>query len=383
MGLYIVKRDDKEMKEVLPTTFKEIRASERFDLQEWIAKNPDCLCQNDDEKREKLLIIAKEYDDFHNTRERLDLLGLDGNGRLVVIENKLDDSGRDVVWQALKYAAYCSTFKMEQIANAYGRYLKTDAEDAKAKIVTFFGEDNEFGDIKLNPHGNPRIFLIAREFRKEITATALWLFNRQIDIRCYTAIPYMLNGKTFLRVDQLIPPPQADDFMIKVAEKEAEGKASSDTDARRHRLRRGFWKETLDDFPTRGILLYQNKNPGPYAYLDAGAGITGTYFMMGFKYRHASVEIYIDHSNVKEVNEKIFDILERQKDDIERAFGDHLQWRRLEDKRACRIICEKEFPGPEKETWKERINWLADKMPKLEAAVKDRLQQAKDEADAD
>ncbi len=58
---------------------------------------------------EELLIIQKEFDGFDETRERLDLLALDKQGSLVVIENKLDDSGRDVVWQALKYASYCSS----------------------------------------------------------------------------------------------------------------------------------------------------------------------------------------------------------------------------------------------------------------------------------
>ena len=50
-------------------------------------KTPEALGEN-------LLIIQKEFDDFEDTRERLDLLALDKKGRLVVIENKLDDSGR-------------------------------------------------------------------------------------------------------------------------------------------------------------------------------------------------------------------------------------------------------------------------------------------------
>ena len=58
---------------------------------------------------EELLIIQKEFDGFDDTRERLDLLALDKDGNLVIIENKLDDSGRDVVWQALKYASYCAS----------------------------------------------------------------------------------------------------------------------------------------------------------------------------------------------------------------------------------------------------------------------------------
>ncbi len=61
---------------------------------------------------EELLIIQKEFDGFalftsvmDIGRERLDLLALDKDGNLVIIENKLDDGGRDVVWQALKYTS--------------------------------------------------------------------------------------------------------------------------------------------------------------------------------------------------------------------------------------------------------------------------------------
>jgi RecB family endonuclease NucS len=43
------------------------------------------------------LIIQKEFAGFGDTKERLDLLALDKKGKLVVIENKLDDSGRDAV----------------------------------------------------------------------------------------------------------------------------------------------------------------------------------------------------------------------------------------------------------------------------------------------
>ena len=55
-------------------------------MQEWISDNSYIL-------GEKLLIIQKEFDGFSDTNERLDLLAMDENGKLVVIENKLDDSG--------------------------------------------------------------------------------------------------------------------------------------------------------------------------------------------------------------------------------------------------------------------------------------------------
>jgi hypothetical protein len=39
---------------------------------------------------------------------------------LVLIENKLDNTGRDVTWQALKYVSYCSGLSKEQIRGIFG-----------------------------------------------------------------------------------------------------------------------------------------------------------------------------------------------------------------------------------------------------------------------
>src|SRR6266853_3313850 len=89
-------------------TFGELGLRERNNLQEWIAKEPSSL-------GEELLIIQKEFSGFSDTHERLDLLALDKQGSLVLIENKLDDTGRDVTWQALKYASYCSGLSKENV----------------------------------------------------------------------------------------------------------------------------------------------------------------------------------------------------------------------------------------------------------------------------
>src|SRR5215467_12579382 len=91
-----------ETNSIVPLTvrsFGELGFNERYNLQEWVAKEPSCL-------GEDLLVIQKEFAGFSDTHERLDLLAIDKDGRLVLIENKLDDSGSDVTWQALKYASY-------------------------------------------------------------------------------------------------------------------------------------------------------------------------------------------------------------------------------------------------------------------------------------
>ena len=106
--------------------FYDLKLRERKHLQEWLAHTPEAL-------GEELLVIQKEFDGFADTRERLDLLALDKEGRLVVIENKLDDSGRDVVWQALKYAAYCSNLKRKDIPAIYQKYLDRTGENQNAE----------------------------------------------------------------------------------------------------------------------------------------------------------------------------------------------------------------------------------------------------------
>lgn len=95
--MYKINKSQNSITEIETKTFTELKFKERDHLQEWIAKEPECL-------GEELLIIQKEFDGFSETKERLDLLALDKEGNLVIIENKLDDTGRDVVWQALKYA---------------------------------------------------------------------------------------------------------------------------------------------------------------------------------------------------------------------------------------------------------------------------------------
>src|SRR5690606_41510757 len=92
--------------------FSDLGFTERKHLQEWLENYPQALTQGDGDE---LLIIQKEFDGFDDTRERLDLLAIDKDGNLVIIEKKLDDSGRDVVWQELKHASYCANLKKQQV----------------------------------------------------------------------------------------------------------------------------------------------------------------------------------------------------------------------------------------------------------------------------
>ena len=62
----------------------------------------------------------------------LDLLALDAEGRLVVIENKRDRTPREVLAQAIDYAAYVNTLTFDDVAaiyESYGLRLGVDSVD--------------------------------------------------------------------------------------------------------------------------------------------------------------------------------------------------------------------------------------------------------------
>lgn len=118
------------------------------------------------------------------------MLALDKGGNLVIIENKLDDSGRDVVWQSVKYASYCSALSKTNILEIYQKYLSKQniQQDAKKNICDFFDKE-EFDSVVLNNGFMQRIIMVAANFRKEVTSTVLWLMKHGVNIKCFKATP--------------------------------------------------------------------------------------------------------------------------------------------------------------------------------------------------
>ena len=106
--LFRIDPDNQKSEAMTEVEFAELGFQERRDIQEWVADNPGIL-------GEDLLIIGKEFSGFDRTNERLDLLAVDADGKLVVIELKRDDTGADAHWQAIKYASYLSRVDAERI----------------------------------------------------------------------------------------------------------------------------------------------------------------------------------------------------------------------------------------------------------------------------
>lgn len=347
-------------------SFSDLNLRERDHLQEWLANQPDAL-------GEELLIIQKEFDGFDETRERLDLLALDKEGNLVVIENKLDDSGRDVTWQAIKYTAYVSGLTKTQILDIYQQYLDRyeGGGNAGARLCEFM-EVEELEETVLNPGNDQRMIFIAANFRREVTASVLWLLSRGIRAQCFKVTPFSFGEELMIDIQQIIPTPEAADFMIGMASKENEEKVVQNTQKKRHKLRLDFWEAALEQLRTDGVTLYQNINPAKDHWLSAGSGMRSCPYQMIFSRDEARVEISLQRSDAAE-NKWIFDQLFANKDQIERSFGAPLDWRRMDDKKASRIVFAQPFDGFDRTVWSQMINWLSEHIQKLEASFSEPL----------
>ncbi|MFC0161751.1 hypothetical protein CDZ97_23785 [Mameliella alba] len=365
--MFQIDRSANRLRKLERTSFSEVGFREREHLQEWLASMPEALGET---LGDDLLIIQKEFDGFDGTRERLDLLALDRNGQLVVIENKLDDSGRDVVWQALKYAAYCSSLKKAEIVDIFQKYLGASG-DAVTMICEFLEEDS-FDEIVLNEGNDQRVVFIAANFRREVTATVLWLREHQIDARCIKAIPYRFGEELFLDLQQVIPTPEAADYMIRMAQKETEEKSAIGVQRRSHQLRLAFWEKALEAMRERGLSLFANISPSKDHWLSAGTGISGCVYNLIFSKDEARVEISLQRANKTE-NKWLFDQLYSERDGLERDFGAALDWKRMEDRKSSRIQFSRIFDGFSEEAWPEMIDWLGEHMQRLEATFHPRL----------
>lgn len=167
---------------------------------------------------EDLLIIGKEFSGFDRTAERLDLLALDPEGKVVIIELKRDDTGADVHWQAIKYASYFQHTKVDAIIRMLATHQKIDELEAANRILQHLQAD----DLSALNHAQ-RIIIASHRFAPEVTSAALWLNENvpgQSLITCVQLIPYHdpATNTLYLQGSTIIPLPGVEDYLVSVGE---------------------------------------------------------------------------------------------------------------------------------------------------------------------
>ena len=209
--LFRINPDNHESEAIAEVEFAQLGFQERRDIQEWVANNPGIL-------GEGLLIIGKEFSGFDRTNERLDLLAVDKDGKLVVIELKRDDTGADAHWQAIKYASYLHRVDTDRIIEILAGYADISKADAANKLLQHLNADD------LNALNNDqRIILASHRFAPEVTSAALWLNEKAPGdnlITCIQLTPYRDTETTslYVQANTIIPVPGAEAYMIGVGD---------------------------------------------------------------------------------------------------------------------------------------------------------------------
>jgi hypothetical protein len=198
-------------------SLEEAGLEQRADLQEWVLSNPAILGP-------AVKVVTFEFDGLPTPggagRDRISVLGLGGDGRLVVAELK---SGRspDAEVSAIKYAAMASRMLPESLADHYARFQSRrhssmTAEEALADLQAHAPE------LSQESLRRPRIVLLARDFSAVVTASVVWLSEMGLDIslvqisafRSYVYGQMGSSNVPMISVSQIYPLREVEEFTI-------------------------------------------------------------------------------------------------------------------------------------------------------------------------
>ena len=209
--LFRINPENRESERIEEVDFARLGLQERRDIQEWVAANPGIL-------GEDLLIIGKEFSGFDRTDERLDLLAVDADGKLVIIELKRDDTGADAHWQAIKYASYLHRATAGEIVRMLADYGAVSESEATDQLLRHLNAD-DFNAL----NNDQRIIMASHRFAPEVTSAALWLNEKAPGddlITCVQLTPYRDEAadSLYVQANTIIPVPGVDEYVIGIGD---------------------------------------------------------------------------------------------------------------------------------------------------------------------
>ena len=206
-------------------TLAEAGLKEREDVEEWVIAQPALIGPD-------VLIVTSEFAGWASKKgdrdlDRLDVLALAADGRLVLAELKRDKAPTTVGMQVLNYAARANLFTVEKLAVVHQKFLKSrgttvTVDEARALLEHHAAElsDETLGDV-------PRLVLLATDFGLDVTTTAVFLTRKLgVDIQLVQLQAYRTaSNDLIVSVSRIFPPQDMDDIVLgPQAEQEQEKK---------------------------------------------------------------------------------------------------------------------------------------------------------------
>ena len=295
-------------------SLRDVWPHEARDFTPWLAENIDVLNSAIDLS---LSIVEREQaaGDFS-----VDLVAEDESGDPVIIENQLERSNHDHLGKLITYLTQIS---------------------AKAAIW------------------------IVSDPRPEHISAISWLNESS------SAAFYLLKLEA-VRIEDSPPAPMLT-LIVGSSEVSQEAGETKREFTERYSLRRRFWTQLLERAKEE-TLLHANSSPTQRAEIWTTVK-SGLFFRYIIRQHGSAVGLYIDRGrDADSENNEIFDTLEKAKEEIEEAFGESLEWERLEDQRSCRIDKQLSLGGyRDGEKWSQIQEAMIDAMIRLEAALRSHI----------
>src|ERR1035437_1622304 len=158
---------DEKLTRIL-TSFSENGRKEFQDLERWIKTNPEILGSDIALIGEQVILASG----------RLDFLAVDRLGNLVVIELKRDTLSRDVLAQAIDYAAVLATYEQEQL-NEICKAFTGKEHGTQQELGDYLSKnfpDVDFEELSLNQ--TQRILLVGFSIDESLQRMIEWLSEK-------------------------------------------------------------------------------------------------------------------------------------------------------------------------------------------------------------
>ena len=183
---------------------------ERAHLQEWILSNPSVIGPGAE-------VITSEFDKWQTSTgdpvlDRLDVLAIGPDGRLIVVELKRGAAPHTVHMQAINYAAMVSRLQPQDVADLYAARrtaagFATSRESALTELQTQYL-------LTVDGIRRPRIVLVASDFPPSVTASVVWLNEQHVDISLVRFRAYQIGEQIAVSFSRLFPVPDVEEFTI-------------------------------------------------------------------------------------------------------------------------------------------------------------------------
>ncbi len=295
---------------------REVWKHEALDFTTWLETNIDVLNDTLD-----LTLATAEREQGAGTFS-VDLLAEDESGNPVIIENQLEKSDHDHLGKLITYL----TFLEARTAV----WIVSEPRPEHVKAIVW-----------LNESSSASFYLVKVEAIRIGDSPPAPLFT-------------LITG----------PSPEA----VEAGEKKKElGERGIE--------RRRFWSGLLEKAGAK-TRLHASISPRQYHWLGTSAGVrNGLNFNYAIRQHDGQVELYIDVDRESgEGNTQILNRLLTHKDQIERDFGEPLEWESLEGRRACRIRKTVEGGGlRDPQEWPKVQESMIDAMIRLEKALRPHL----------